>query len=128
MWEQRQQEVISNVFQQQIKKENIRMEGTLLVTPEQLQSAAGEFSTKAGTISSLTSQMTDTVTGLSGAWEGEAATAYVNKFRQLDDDIQKMIRMVQEHSNDLNDMAQVYLEAENANREEAEALAGDVIV
>lgn len=103
------------------------MEGTLLVTPEQLQSAAGEFSTKAGTISNLTSQMADIVTGLTSAWEGEAAAAYVNKFSQLDDDIQRMVRMVQEHSDDLADMAQVYTDAENANREEAEALAGDVI-
>ncbi len=104
------------------------MEGTLRVTPEQLESTAGEFSTKATTVGNLTTQMTELVTGLSSVWEGDAATAYTNKFRQLDDDIQKMIRMVQEHSTDLSEMAQVYRDAETANTEEAEALAGDVIV
>ncbi len=104
------------------------MEGTLRVTPEQLESAASEFSSKATTVGNLTTQMTELVTGLSSAWEGEAATAYTTKFTQLEDDIQKMIRMVQEHSEDLTEMAQVYREAETANTEEAEALAGDVIV
>lgn len=104
------------------------MEGTLRVTPEQLESAASEFSNKATTVGTLTSNMMELVTGLSSAWEGEAATAYTSRFNQLEDDIQKMIAMVQEHSNDLIEMAQVYREAETANTEEAEALAGDVIV
>ena len=104
------------------------MEGTLRVTPEQLESAASEFSSKATTVGNLTSEMTNLVVGLGSAWEGDAATAYITKFRQLDDDIQKMISMIQEHSNDLNEMARVYRDAETENAEEAEALAGDVIV
>lgn len=104
------------------------MEGTLRVTPEQLEAAAGEFSAKGTTVSNLTSQMTQLVEGLGSVWEGEAATAYTAKFRQLDDDIQKMNRMIQEHSKDLTEMARVYREAENANQEEIAGLAGDVII
>lgn len=104
------------------------MEGTLRVTPEQLEAAASEFSSKGSTVGNLTAQMTQLVEGLSSVWEGEAATAYTTKFRQLDDDIQKMIRMIQEHSDDLNEMARVYRGAETENTEEAESLAGDVIV
>lgn len=104
------------------------MEGTLRVTPEQLEAAATEFSAKGTTVGNLTSQMTQVVEGLSSSWEGEAATAYTAKFRQLDDDIQKMIRMIQEHSNDLNEMARVYRDAEVANADEIAELAGDVIV
>lgn len=104
------------------------MQGTLRVTPEQLESAANEFSSKGTTVGNLTAQMTQLVEGMSSVWEGEAASAYSQKFRQLDDDIQKMIRMIQEHSNDLNEMARVYREAETANTEEAQALAGDVII
>lgn len=104
------------------------MEGTLRVTPEQLEAAATEFSSKGTTVANLTTQMTQLVEGLASSWEGEAATAYVTKFRQLDDDIQKMIRMVQEHASDLNEMARVYREAETVNTEEISALAGDVIV
>ncbi len=104
------------------------MEGTLRVTPEQLEAAAGEFSTKGTTIGNLTSEMTQLVEGLASVWEGEAATAYTTKFRQLDDDIQKMLRMIQEHSNDLTEMARVYREAETANQDEIAGLAGDVII
>ena len=104
------------------------MEGTLRVTPEQLEAAASEFSTKGTTVGNLTTQMTQMVEGLASVWEGEAATAYMTKFRQLDDDIQKMIRMIQEHSNDLNEMAKVYRDAETINAEEIAGLAGDVIV
>lgn len=104
------------------------MEGTLRVTPEQLEAASGEFANKGTTVGNLTSQMTQLVDGLTGVWEGEAATAYIAKFRQLDDDIQKMVRMIQEHSEDLNDMARVYREAESANQDEIAGLAGDVII
>lgn len=104
------------------------MEGTLRVTPEQLEAAATEFSAKGTTVGNLTSQMTQVVESLSSSWEGEAATAYTTKFRQLDDDIQKMIRMIQEHSNDLNEMARVYRDAEVANADEIAELAGDVII
>ena len=104
------------------------MEGILRVTPEQLEAAATEFSAKGTTVGNLTSQMTQLVEGLSSSWEGESATAYIAKFRQLDDDIQKMIRMIQEHSNDLNDMAKVYRDAETVNADEIADLAGDVII
>lgn len=104
------------------------MEGTLRVTPEQLESTASEFSSKASAISTLTTNMMNTVTGLSSAWEGDASTAYTNKFKELADDIQRMINMVKEHSTDLTEMAQVYRSAETANTEEAQALAGDVII
>lgn len=104
------------------------MEGTLRVTPEQLEATATEFSSKGTTVANLTTQMTQLVEGLASSWEGEAATAYVTKFRQLDDDIQKMTRMIQEHANDLNEMARVYRDAEIVNTDEISALAGDVIV
>ena len=104
------------------------MEGTLKVTPEQLERAAGEFSSKASAVGNLTNNMTQLVVGLGSVWEGEAATAYISKFKELDEDIQKMIKMIQEHSNDLNDMAKIYREAETANESEIQSLAGDVIV
>lgn len=104
------------------------MEGTLRVTPEQLETAAGEFSAKGTVVGNLTSQMTQLVEGLGSVWEGEASTAYTAKFRQLDGDIQKMIRMIQEHADDLNEMARVYRDAETANQDEIAGLAGDVIV
>lgn len=104
------------------------MEGILLVTPEQLETASGEFAAKGTSVGSLTDRMVQTVESLGGVWEGEAALAYANRFRKLDEDIRKMVRMIQEHAADLSDMARVYREAETVNQEEIAGLAGDVIV
>ncbi len=104
------------------------MEGTIRVTPEQLKATAGEFSSKGSTISNLTNEMCQLVAGLSSVWEGDAASAYMGQFRQLEDDTQKIIRMVQEHASDLIEMADTYINAETANQEDAAGLAGDVIV
>lgn len=104
------------------------MEGILKVNSEQLAQTASEFGSKAGAVGNLTSQMTNIVTGLASAWEGEAANAYISKFRGLEDDIQMIIRMVQEHSNDLEEMARTYATAESQNMEEISSLSSDVIV
>lgn len=103
------------------------MEGILKVTPEKLNEGASNFSNSGKTVSSLTSEMMNTVKNLSNVWEGEASAAYVNKFSQLQDDIDRMNRMIQEHVTDLNDMATAYKEAESANTQESSGLLGDVI-
>lgn len=104
------------------------MEGNLLVTPEQLESTAEEFGQAMSQVTSITGDMMSQVTGLATKWQGEASTAYVNKFKELEDDIQKLQAMIQEHVTDLKDMANVYRQAENANQEAASGLAGDVLV
>ena len=104
------------------------MQGILRVTPAELISVSNDFSAKGNTVSNLTSEMTNLVVGLSNVWEGEAASAYVAKFRGLDDDIQLMIRMIQEHVNDLQEMANTYQQAESANLSDIEGLSSDVIV
>lgn len=97
------------------------MNGTLKVTPEKLIAASGEFNTCSTVVSALTRQMVSMVDGLQSVWSGQAATAYRQKFHQLDDDIQRMIRMIQEHVKDLQDMARAY---QTAEREATEATSG----
>lgn len=104
------------------------MEGIIKVSPQLLSNTASEFGNQGNVISNLTAEMMNLITGMASAWEGEAATAYIAKFRGLEDDIQRMIRMVQEHSSDLQEMAQIYSEADMANAEEANSLSADVIV
>lgn len=103
------------------------MEGIIKVSPQLLTSTASEFSSQGSTVNNLTTEMVNLITGMASTWEGEAATAYITKFKGLEDDIQKMVRMIQEHSSDLEEMAQVYQEADNANAEEANSLSADVI-
>ena len=104
------------------------MEGTILVTPEQLESTANEFNSIMTQVQSLATNMTDQVNGLSAKWQGEASTAYVNKFNQLNDDIAKLAAMINEHVTDLNEMASLYRSTEQANEELGNSLAGDIIV
>ena len=104
------------------------MDGLLRVTPEQLITTSNEFSNKASTIGSLTTEVMNLFTGLSGGWEGEGATAYITRFKGLDEDIQKLTRMIQEHSTDLNEMAEAYKKAESQVVEMAQSLSSDVIV
>lgn len=105
------------------------MAGILRVTPEKLQSTASSFESTGGTIMNLTQQMTSIVTSLSGqVWSGEAATSYVTKFNGLQDDMDRIHKMVQEHSKDLQEVAQQFISAENANKDLANSLSSDVIV
>ena len=105
------------------------MAGILRVTPEKLQSTAASFESTGSNIMNLTQQMTSIVTGLSGQiWSGEAATSYVNKFNGLQDDMERIHKMVQEHSKDLQEVAQQFISAENANKDLANSLSSDVIV
>ena len=104
------------------------MTGTLRVTPEKLISTAQSFSSSAGTVQNLTSNMLSIVDSLNSTWAGEAATAYYTKAHGLQESINKMIRMINEHSTDLQAMAQAYQEAERTNQENATALKTDIIV
>lgn len=104
------------------------MEGTLKVNSEQLAQAAAEFGSKAGTVGNITTEMTNMVTSLISAWEGDASESYIAKYKGLDNDIQMLIKMIQEHSTDLEEMARVYEQAEKQNVEEFGSLASDVLV
>lgn len=104
------------------------MEGIIKVTPEVLMSTAQEFEAEGTQIGGLTTQMMELVTGISGTWIGEASEAYMAKFSGLEDDIQRILNMVREHSEDLETMAQTYMTTESQAAEMAQSLASDVIV
>ena len=104
------------------------MEGIIKVSPQLLTSTASEFGNQGNVINTLTGEMMNLITGMASTWEGDAATAYITKFRGLEDDIQRMVRMVQEHSRDLQEMARIYSDADMANAEDANSLSADVIV
>jgi WXG100 family type VII secretion target len=103
------------------------MEGIIKVDPQKLISTSEEFGSTGSQVKSITDNMISIVDSLKSAWEGEAATAYNTKFHELDDDMQRMYSMIQEHVNDLNEMAQQYITAENANIETGSSLSGDII-
>lgn len=97
------------------------------VDTQTLINAANEFQSEGSQIASLTSQMMELVTGLSGQWEGEASQVFINQFRQLEDDIQRMANKISEFVDDLNSIANVYNTYEKQSADAAAALEGDVI-
>lgn len=103
------------------------MTGIINVSTEKLIQTSSEFSSQGNTISSLTSEMLNLIAALSSSWEGEAATTYMNKFRSLETDIQTLNRMIQEHVNDLQQMATIYSDAEQSNIEAAASLVSGVL-
>jgi WXG100 family type VII secretion target len=101
--------------------------GVLKVTPEKLIAASGEFSSTGKNIRAITQEMLEIVNSLKSVWMGEAATGYGSKFAQLQDDMEKINRMIQEHVTDLNEIAREYKTAEEASTEQSAGLNTDVV-
>ncbi len=104
------------------------MEATLKVTPQELINTATEFSTIGNQVRTLTAETLEKMTNLAGIYESEEASAYIAKARGLEDDIAKLNAMIQEHVDDLNEMAQRYIDANNSVNDLISTLSSDVIV
>ena len=103
------------------------MANIIKVETAKLRSAASQFSSTSSQVKNATNAMTQAINQLSGAvWSGDAATAYVSKFNGLNDEIAKIDKMVQEHVQDLNDMAAEYDRAESENRQTASSLTSEL--
>ena len=103
------------------------MTGTINVSPDKLLATANEFGNEGQTMNGLVSQMINIVTSMSSSWEGEASTAYTTKFKALEQDLQVLNRMIQEHVSDLEQMANLYSTAEQSNADDAASLSAGVI-
>lgn len=104
------------------------MDGILKVTPEKLFSSSDEFGNMGSQMNNLTNEMLELVRNLKAVWQGEASEAYSGKFASLQTDMDKLYRMVKEHSADLMEMANAYKEAENANTEQGSGLTSNIVV
>ena len=104
------------------------MNGLIRVTPSELITASDEFNGKGCEIGTITSNMMSLVVNLSSVWQSDASAAYIARFRGLEDDIQRMLRMIAEHVEDLQEMARLYNCAEEQNLSDVESLCCDVIV
>ncbi|MBQ9991567.1 MAG: WXG100 family type VII secretion target [Lachnospiraceae bacterium] len=103
------------------------MTGNLLVTPEKLISTASQFADNGSEVNNITMRMIEIIQELGYTWAGEAYTAYFSKINALNDDMARIYSMIREHSNDLQEMARNYQQAEATNIESSSALNADVI-
>ncbi|MCR4991130.1 MAG: WXG100 family type VII secretion target [Lachnospiraceae bacterium] len=104
------------------------MEGILKVTPEKLMSSSEQFGATAQRMRAHTEEMINLINSLKGIWIGEAQDTYNSKFNMLQSDMEKLYRMVTEHSSDLMQMALTYSNAESSNTVTGSSLGGNVVV
>lgn len=87
------------------------METFLNVTPDALKNGASRFQAQATQVKSLHDDMIAKVNAI--PWEGTAAESFKTKFGQLSKGMDMINRMILEHVNDLNEIAEIH---ENAER------------
>ncbi len=91
------------------------MQGELLVTPQVLKNTSSSFGQSNRSISSTTSSMMQKVNSLRNVFEGDAASAYIQQFSRLQEDMTQIGKKISEHVQDLQDMATNYEKSENQN-------------
>ncbi len=100
----------------------------LTVTPAKLKSKATEFSSDSSKVNTTCKKMFNLIKQLNGAvWSGTAADAYKNQFNKLEDDTQRMVKMINEFVSDLQDIATEYQKAETTNETTSKSLTTNVI-
>lgn len=104
------------------------MANTIKVTPQELISASSEFKSRNANVANITQEMLNMARDLAAVWEGEAATAFINRFNGLDGDMQQIRAKLDEHAEDLQAMAQAYMQTEDqVNVQLASSIPNDLI-
>lgn len=103
------------------------MQGELLVTPQVLKSTSSSFGQSNRTVNSTMDSMMRQVNSLRSAFEGDAASAYIQQFSRLQQDMCQMKRKIDEHVKDLQEMAANYEKSENKNVQANRRLKTDYI-
>lgn len=91
-----------------------------------LDKAATDFNTRLGEVKKITSNMMKAINDAGSTWTGEASAKYIGKFNKLQDDMEKMHNMINEHITDLTEMSKKYKSAEEQNAQVASRLKEDV--
>lgn len=100
----------------------------LRVTPEVLRQKAGEFTDIIKDIQQRFTRAEEIAAKTKGYWQGEAGTRDRESYASYQEDIQYIIRRLEEHPADLLTMAGIYSEAEQAIAETNAQLQTNLIV
>lgn len=100
----------------------------LRVTPEVLRQKAGEFTDVIKDIQQRFRRVEEIAAKTKGYWLGEAGTRDRESYASYQEDIQYIIRRLEEHPRDLLAMAGIYSEAEQAVAETNARLQTNLIV
>ena len=102
------------------------MQAVLKVDAQQVLSKSNEMKNTRGILSNIMEQIKDRMNSIKNFWESEAATTYLTQFTKIHKDIEEMLRIVDEYTKDLDEVAQGYITAEQRVAQASSALPGDV--
>ena len=102
-------------------------EGVIIVTAETMINGVKEIEDLQIRADALMKRMLEDVRSLSAYWESDAASAYINKFNMMEDDMERFSRKLKGYADDLYEIRRQYLEAEENNLVHVDTLGGDVL-
>ena len=92
------------------------MANFLRVTPEQVKEKSTEVDTKGQEITKLAASANEIVQTLSGRiWSGEAQQAYITRFKSLQEDIERLNKLITDEAQHLYTIAAEYSTTEETN-------------
>ncbi len=104
------------------------MEGiTLKVTPSELKSKAEEIQNQISNFESAWNQIVQIINNSKGYWIGDSGNAHQKQFAQYKNDVERIIKRLNEHPIDLLKMAGVYEASEKRAVEKTQALSSDIV-
>ncbi len=103
------------------------MQGELLVTPQALKNTSSSFGRSNQTVNSTMNSMMQKVNSLKSVFEGEAASAYIQQFARLQEDMNQINKKIAEHVQDLQEMASNFEKSESKNVQANQSLKTNYI-
>ena len=99
----------------------------LTVEPKQMETKASEITELIAEVKKAFQEIESSIDGTKGYWKGQASDKHYKMFWENKDEIEEVIKRLEEHPRDLLEMAGIYEEAERANVELAQTLQADII-
>ncbi len=93
---------------------------------EDLRKESANFKQHAEQLQQTTQQMMQNVQSSIDVWHGEAQKSFTTKFSELQKPMNALFEDCMEYSQKVSEVAAQYAETEQANKAEADALAGDI--
>ena len=98
------------------------MARTILVTPEQLESAASKILDLAGDYQELYNQFYSKTSSMAQSWEGKDNLAFIDQIDGFKDDFNKMYTLMNQYAEFLQKSAKAYRDTQDAVTADARKL------
>lgn len=92
------------------------------VEPEKIRSAAEEIKSSASKYDKIAKELMENATQMGEAWKGTDNQTYVNQIKGFVEDLENMVKKLNQVSDTLEQQAQNYIKRQEANVENAQRL------